>query len=240
MSQVDPATDPQVAFKRAAAVRAVEFVQSGMKLGLGTGSTAIYATRRIGEMLGSGELRDIEACATSRRKLAEAIRLGIPMLPDDLPCDLDLTIDGADEVDPELNVIKGGGGALLREKIVATSSRRLVVIADESKRVETLGRFPLPVEVVPFGVRSTARKIDRALEWAGCPGPKTIRVREARPFVTDNGNLIIDCALSRIADPERAAAALSSVPGVVCHGLFLKLAKRAYIGTSDGVSTITV
>ena len=121
MSQVDPATDPQVAFKRAAAVpAAVEFVQSGMKLGLGTGSTAIYATRRIGEMLDRGELRDIVAFATSKGTLAEAVRLGIPMLPDDLPCDLDLTIYGADEVDPELNVIKGGGGACC----VRRSSRR--------------------------------------------------------------------------------------------------------------------
>src|SRR5512137_2365790 len=133
MSQVDPATDPQVAFKRAAASRAVEFVQSGMKLGLGTGSTAIYATRRIGEMLENGELCDIVAFATSKGTLAEAIRLGIPMLSEDLPCDLDLTIDGADEVDPELNVIKGGGGALLREKIVAQVSRRVIIVVDETK-----------------------------------------------------------------------------------------------------------
>ncbi len=161
MSQVDPATDPQVAFKRAAAWRAVAFVQSGMKLGLGTGSTAIYATRRIGEMLESGELRDIVAFATSKGTFAEAVRLGIPMLSDDLPCDLDLTIDGADEVDPELNVIKGGGGALLREKIVAQVSRRVIIVVDETKPSPQLGtHWPVPVEVIPFGWRSQARYLE--------------------------------------------------------------------------------
>ena len=132
-----------------------------MKLGLGTGSTAIYATRRIGEMLDSGELRDIVAFATSKGTLAEAVRLGIPMLPDDLPCDLDLTIDGADEVDPELNVIKGGGGALLREKIVAQVSRRVVIVVDETKPSPRLGtHWPVPVEVIPFGWRSQARYLE--------------------------------------------------------------------------------
>jgi ribose 5-phosphate isomerase A len=224
--------------KARAAHAAVAEIDSGMKVGLGTGSTCAHFVGALAARARAG--LDVVCVPTSEQTRSLAAEHGLRLATLDDVIDLDVTVDGADELDGALNLIKGGGGALLREKIVATSSRRLVVIADESKRVETLGGFPLPVEVVPFGVRSTARKIDRALEWAGCPGPMTIRVREARPFVTDNGNLIIDCALSRIADPERAAAALSSVPGVVCHGLFLKLAKRAYIGTADGVSTITV
>ena len=209
MSQVDPATDPQVAFKRAAAWRAVAFVQSGMKLGLGTGSTAIYATRRIGEMLDSGELRDIVAFATSKGTLAEAIRLGIPMLPDDLPCDLDLTIDGADEVDPDLNVIKGGGGALLREKIVAQVSRRVVIVVDETKPSPRLGtHWPVPVEVIPFGWRSQARY----LESLGA----TYTIREqsdGSQFVTDSGNMILDCHFGPIADVRASGGRLRRAGG---------------------------
>ena len=224
--------------KARAAHAALAEIDNGMKVGLGTGSTAAHFVEALAARARAG--LEVVCVPTSEQTRKLAAELGLKLATLDEVIDLDVTVDGADELDGALNLIKGGGGALLREKIVATSSRRLVVIADESKRVETLGRFPLPVEVVPFGVRSTARKIDRALEWAGCPGAMTIRVREAKPFVTDNGNLIIDCASGSISDPERAAAALSSVPGVVCHGLFLKLAKCAYIGASDGVSTITV
>jgi ribose 5-phosphate isomerase A len=224
--------------KARAAHAALAEIHSGMKVGLGTGSTAAHFVEALAARARAGlEVVCVPTSEQTRKLAAEA---GLKLATLDEVIDLDVTVDGADELDGALNLIKGGGGALLREKIVATSSRRLVVIADDSKQVAALGRFPLPVEVAPFGVRATARKIDRALEWAGCPGPMTIRVREAKPFITDNGNLIIDCASGRIADPERAAAALSSVPGVVCHGLFLKLAKRAYIGTPDGVSTLNV
>jgi len=142
-------------FKEEASRRAVEFVRSGMKVGLGTGSTAIFATRRIAELLKTGDLRDILAFPTSKATAEEAVRLGIPMLPDDLPEDLDVTIDGADEVDPEMNLIKGGGGALLREKIVAQASSREIIVVDETKPSPRLGtRWPVPVEVIPFGWRS--------------------------------------------------------------------------------------
>jgi ribose 5-phosphate isomerase A len=231
MSQVDPATDPQVAFKRAAAVRAVEFVQSGMKLGLGTGSTAIYATRCIGEMLDSGELRDIVAFATSKGTLAEAIRLGIPMLPDDLPCDLDLTIDGADEVDPELNVIKGGGGALLREKIVAQVSRRVVIVVDETKPSPRLGtHWPVPVEVIPFGWRSQARY----LESLGAT--YTVRRQsDGSQLVTDSGNMILDCHFGPIADVRGLAAVLGARAGIVEHGLFIGLTTDLIVAGAGGI-----
>jgi ribose 5-phosphate isomerase A len=230
MSQVDPATDPQVAFKRAAAVRAVEFVQSGMKLGLGTGSTAIYATRRIGELLKSGELWDIVAFATSKGTLAEAVRLGIPMLSEDLPCDLDLTIDGADEVDPEWNVIKGGGGALLREKIVAQVSRRLIIVVDETKPSPRLGtHWPVPIEVIPFGWRSQARY----LESLGAT--YTVRQRDGGQFVTDSGNMILDCRFGPIADVRGLAAALGARAGIVEHGLFIGLTTDLIVAGAGGI-----
>ena len=231
MTQVDPATDPQVTFKRAAAWRAVAFVQSGMKLGLGTGSTAIYATRRIGELLESGDLRDIVAFATSKGTLAEAVRLGIPMLTDDLPCDLDLTIDGADEVDPELNVIKGGGGALLREKIVAQVSRRVIIVVDETKPSPRLGtHWPVPVEVIPFGWRSQAR----FLESLGA----TYKVRQPRAggqFVTDSGNMILDCDFGPIADVRELAATLGARAGIVEHGLFIDLTTDLIVAGVGGM-----
>ena len=231
MTQVDPATDPQVTFKRAAAWRAVAFVQSGMKLGLGTGSTAIYATRRIGELLESGDLRDIVAFATSKGTLAEAVRLGIPMLTDDLPCDLDLTIDGADEVDPELNVIKGGGGALLREKIVAQVSRRVIIVVDETKPSPRLGtHWPVPVEVIPFGWRSQAR----FLESLGAA--YTVRQqRDGGQFVTDSGNMILDCHFGPIADAHQLAATLGARAGIVEHGLFIDLATDLIIAGVGGI-----
>lgn len=228
MSQVDPAADPQVAFKRAAAIRAVDFVQSGMKLGLGTGSTAIYATRRIGELLATGQLRDIVAFATSTATWAEAVRLGIPMLTEDLPFDLDLTIDGADEVDPQLNVIKGGGGALLREKIVASLSRHVVIIVDSHKQVSQLGAFPLPVEVVQFAWKPLAERL------AGLGAQTVLRSgSDGRPYVTDEENFILDCAFSRIDDPVALAVRLDAMPGVVDHGLFVGLAHTVIVGCGD-------
>jgi len=223
--------DTEAQIKQAAATQAVELVQSGMKVGLGTGSTAIFATRRIAELLRAGRLRDIVAFATSKATEAEAARLGIPMMPDDLPHDLDVTIDGADEVDPELNLIKGGGGALLREKIVAQVSRREIIVVDETKPSPRLGtRWPVPVEVLPFGWRSQAR----FLESLGA----TITIRldhDGGQFATDSGNMILDCRFGPIADAPRLAAALNARAGIVEHGLFIGLADDLIVAGAQGV-----
>jgi len=231
MNQASTSSDPKAQFKEEAAKRAVQFVQSGMKIGLGTGSTAIFATRRIAELLKTGELRDIVAFATSKATAEEAVRLGIPMLPDDLPEDLDLTIDGADEVDPEMNLIKGGGGALLREKIVAQVSQREMIVVDETKPSPRLGtRWPVPVEVIPFGWLSQARYLESM--GAKC----TLRQnRDGKPFVTDSGNLILDCHFGPIADVRQLAAALDSRAGIVEHGLFVGLATDLIVAGASGV-----
>jgi ribose 5-phosphate isomerase A len=151
---------------------------------------------------------------------------------------LDLTVDGADEFDDDLNLIKGGGGALLREKIVATSSKKMIVIADASKHVKTLGAFPLPIEVVPFGLKATLWKIDSAFKHLQLSGPMTMRVKDGKPFVTDNGNFIVDCALKKIGNPHELSAILSGIPGVVDHGLFIGIAALALLATAEGVKTI--
>lgn len=218
-------------FKQAAAFRAVEFVQSGMKVGLGTGSTAIFATRRIAELLQTGQLRDIIAFATSQATDAEAHRLGIPMLPDDLPQDLDVTIDGADEVDPNLDLIKGGGGALLREKIVAQVSAREIIVVDETKPSPRLGtHFVVPVEVMPFAWRSQARFL-KALG-----ATYTIRQNRAgAQFVTDSGNMILDCNFGPIADAKKLADALAGRAGIVEHGLFIGLATDLIVAGANGI-----
>ena len=224
-------TDQQTALKQAAAHWAVRFVESGMKVGLGTGSTAIHATRRIAELLAAGELHGIVGFATSMATHAEARRLGIQMLGDDLPSDLDLVIDGADEVDPALDVIKGGGGALLREKIVAQASRRVIIVADESKLSPQLGTlWPVPVEVLPFGWRSQARFLESlGAAW-------TIRRNAGgSQFVTDSGNMILDCAFGPIADPAWLAATLGARAGIVEHGLFIGLTTDLIVAGSDGI-----
>jgi ribose 5-phosphate isomerase A len=231
MNQTLMSSDPQAQFKEEAGKRAVHFVQSGMKVGLGTGSTAIFATRRIAELLKTGGLSDIVAFATSKATAEEAVRLGIPMLPDDLPEDLDVTIDGADEVDPEMNLIKGGGGALLREKIVAQVSRREVIVVDETKPSPRLGtRWPVPVEVIPFGWLSQARYLESM-------GAKyTLRQnRDGKPFVTDSGNLILDCHFGPIADARQLSAALDSRAGIVEHGLFIGLATDLIVAGASGL-----
>jgi len=223
--------DTQTAYKQAAAHWAVRFVESGMKVGLGTGSTAIHATRRIAELLATGELHGIVGFATSKATHAEAVRLGIPMLDEDLPSDLDLVIDGADEVDPALDVIKGGGGALLREKIVAQASRRVIIVADAGKLSPQLGTlWPVPVEVLPFGWRSQARFLESlGAAW-------TIRRNAGgSQFVTDSGNMILDCAFGPIADPAWLAATLGARAGIVEHGLFIGLATDLIAAGSDGV-----
>jgi ribose 5-phosphate isomerase A len=223
--------------KKAAAEAALALVKSGMKLGLGTGSTARHFVDGVGRLVREGY--DLACVPTSEQTRAQAESLGIPLTTLEEQPHLDLCVDGADELDDHLNLIKGGGGALLREKIVATSSHRMVVIADASKHVRMLGAFPLPVEVVRFGVKATSWKIDRALQAAGCQGAMTLRVRDGKPFVTDNGNLIIDCALGRIPDPARLAGLLAVTPGVVDHGLFIGIATHAFVATPEGVKSLS-
>lgn len=231
MTQSTVSSDPEAQEKAAAAARAVAFVQSGMKVGLGTGSTAIYATRLIAELIQKGDLRDIVAFATSKATDEEARRLGIPMLPDDLPSDLDVTIDGADEVDPAMNLIKGGGGALLREKIVAQVSTREIIVVDETKPSPRLGtHWPVPVEVMPFAWRSQAR----FLESLGA----TYHIRQAHDgtqFMTDSGNMILDCHFGPIADAPKLAEVLANRAGIVEHGLFIGLATDLIIASANGV-----
>jgi len=210
---------------------AVRFVESGMVVGLGTGSTAIHAVRRIGRLMREGVLRSIVGFATSTATLREAEALGIPLLSDDLPCTLDVTIDGADEVDPALNVIKGGGGALLREKIVAQASRRLILVVDESKLSPQLGvTWPVPLEVMRYGFTSQVR----FLENLG--GSVHLRMRaDGTPYVTDNGNWIVDCRFGPIDDLPGLARALERRAGIVEHGLFLGMATDLVVAGARGV-----
>lgn len=223
--------------KRAAAAAAVDLVRDGQKLGLGTGSTANHFIDLLGARVKREKL-DIRAVPTSRESHARATAAGIPLTTLEETPYLDLTVDGTDEFDPGFNLIKGGGGALLLEKIVASSSRYMFVIADESKKVETLGRFPLPIEVVPFGFKATAWKIERALDLLGLRAKLTVRVRNGKPFRTDAGHIIIDAAIGRIGDPPALARLLKGIPGVVDHGLFINLCGRVLLGTSDGVKTL--
>jgi ribose 5-phosphate isomerase A len=220
--------------KRAAAERAAALVGDGMRLGLGTGSTAAHFVARLGERVRQG--LKIVGVPTSEATRAQAEREAIPLTTLDETPELDLTVDGADELDDELQLIKGGGGALLREKIVAAASRRMIVIADGSKWVMRLGRFPLPVEVVPFGLRATERAVQGAVRQAGCDGELRLRRgTNGEPFVTDGGHHILDAHLGHIDDPRALAAALAAVPGVVEHGLFLGLATGAILATEAGL-----
>jgi ribose 5-phosphate isomerase A len=230
-----PAKAPD--YKLQAAERALAFVEPGMKLGLGTGSTAAKFVDLLGVRVKSG--LDVICVPTSEATMAQALRQGIRLTTlDDEPF-LDLTIDGADEIDDRLRLIKGGGGALLREKIVATASDRMIVIADASKKVEMLGKFPLPVEVVRFGFRSTAKMVEMMAADVGCPGDIHVRVgADGNPFLTDGGNLILDLSMSRIAEPDVLAEMLRLIPGVVEHGLFLGLADAAIIAGPNGVEVI--
>ena len=220
-------------FKRAAAERALSFVQPGMKLGLGTGTTAEIFVELLAEKIPSG--LNIIGAATSKRTEEKALALGIPLRDLDELAPLDLDIDGADEADLDLNLIKGGGGALLREKIVAASARRMIVIADSSKLVDRLGVFPLPVEVLSFGHATTAQRIRNAAAALGYEGFAP-RLRDG--FVTDSGNLIYDCGFGAIRDVRLLAFTLNAIPGVVDHGLFLNLASMLVIAGADGVEVI--
>jgi len=223
--------------KRAAAARALEFVRPGMRLGLGTGSTARHFVELLGERVRAG--LDIIAVPTSQATKADAERCGIALTTLDDTAELDLTVDGADEIAPDLSLIKGGGGALLREKIVAAASARMIVIADASKMVGALGRFPLPIEVAPFGVKATERAIARKIAAGGTADRLSLRQgRDGHAFVTDGGHWIIDAALGRIDDPRAMADALAAIPGVMEHGLFIGLAQMAIVGGPDGVRIV--
>ncbi|OMF67477.1 ribose-5-phosphate isomerase RpiA [Paenibacillus sp. FSL R5-0766] len=212
--------------KQIAAERAAEYVEDGMKVGLGTGSTAYYAICRIGERVRDG--LNIQAVATSEASDKLAREWGIPIVPFDQIGRLDLTIDGADEVDPEFNLIKGGGGALLREKIVAANSDKLIIVADGSKAVQKLGKFPLPVEVVPFASEWTFQ----ALEQLGCK-PQW-RMDGQQRYLTDNGNLIADCHLEAIDHAADLNVQLNMLPGVVDNGLFVDMASTVILANADG------
>jgi ribose 5-phosphate isomerase A len=221
-------------WKREAAERAAALIESGMVVGLGTGSTAIFATRRLGELLKSGALRDVTGIPTSRATEAEARTLGIPLMSEEMPRDIDLTIDGADEVDPALNLIKGGGGALFREKIVAQASRRVVIVVDESKLSPNIGtKHSLPVEVARFGWKSQERFID-SLDGKPVLRPGT----GGKPYETDQGNWIFDCLFGPIADPVELALRLAARAGIVEHGLFCGLASEVIVAGDRGVREV--
>ncbi|BCW89797.1 Ribose-5-phosphate isomerase A [Alphaproteobacteria bacterium SO-S41] len=223
--------------KRAAALKALDFIADGQIVGLGTGSTAAHFVKALGERVKAG--LKITGVATSTAAEALAIEAGITLVGIDEVPHIDITVDGADEADRSFRLIKGGGAAHLREKIVAAASRRMIAILDDSKLVDALGRFPLPVEIVPFACKTTLRHIADAAVAAGCGG-NFIRLRggEAHPVITDNGNAIADLDCQSIPDPEALAAALSAIPGVVEHGLFLGLCSGLIIGTPSGVEVI--
>ena len=219
--------------KRAAGEAAALLVEDGMTVGLGTGSTAVWFV----QALAARNLK-LRCVATSRATEELAGRLGLTLMSLDEAGDIDLTVDGADEIGPGLSLIKGGGAALLREKLVWEASRRCVVIADAAKRVKTLGKFPLPVEVVAFGHTTTARRLFDALAECDLGAAPRLRIRDGAPVATDGGGLIYDIPCGAIPDPAALASALKSVTGVIEHGLFLDLAEEALIGVGGGVERI--
>jgi len=224
--------------KQEAAEMALEAVRPGMKLGLGTGSTAAFFVRALGERVRQGLSVRCVATSQATESLADSCGVTIEDLDDLLT--LDLTVDGTDEIDPGFCLIKGGGGALLREKIVACASERMIVIADQTKKVDMLGAFPLPIEVVPFAYRSTLRRLGAMLQSRGWDAPLVVRkTPNGEVFRTDNGNLIVDAHLQRIPDPETLEADLNSVPGIVECGLFVGIATQAYIASGDGIEKLT-
>lgn len=224
----------QVKLKQKAAERAVDFVQSGMVLGLGTGSTTLFALEYIGLRIKTGLLRDIVGIPSSFQTEKNAKELGIPLTNFDEHQEIDLTIDGADEVDPQLNLIKGGGGALLREKILAQSSRRNIIIVDEHKLSPKLGtHWPLPVELIPFAIKPVANYITSL-------GAKVIlrKKNDGSTYTTDQNNFILDCNFGPISNPEELALKLCNRAGIVEHGLFLGLATEVIVATQNGIRHI--
>jgi len=221
--------------KKKAAEEAAKYAERGMTLGLGTGSTAKYFIELLGARVAEGwPLRGVPTSEQTRH-LAE--RAGIEIINPDETTIIDLAVDGTDEADPQLNLIKGGGGALLREKIVANAARRFIIIADKSKRVAALGAFPLPIEIDAFAFGLTVKNIRAALSGLGF-GETSLELRasEGAPVRTDGGNLIIDCALGRIEDPKTLEAALGEIPGIIETGLFCRLADMVIFGDEDGVT----
>ncbi|WP_440983554.1 ribose-5-phosphate isomerase RpiA [Shinella sumterensis] len=220
-----------------AAEAALAHVEDGMRLGIGTGSTAEEFVRLLAEKVAGG--LSVEGVPTSERTARLCLELGVPLKSlDELP-ELDLTIDGADEVDGRLRLIKGGGGALLREKIVACASRRMIVIADESKVVETLGAFKLPIEVNPFGLVATRIAIEKLATRLGLSGAIDLRASGDGTFTTDGGHYILDASFGRIPDADALARNLNDIPGVVEHGLFINIASLAVIAGPAGARTLT-
>jgi ribose 5-phosphate isomerase A len=217
--------------KEAAGRAAAKLVRDGDIVGLGTGSTAYFVVVALGERVKAG--LKIIGIPTSVRTGDLARQLGIPLTTLDETPQIDMTLDGADEVDPRLNLIKGGGGALLREKVIATASKKMVVVADSSKVVPVLGKFPLPVEVISFARTVVENKI-----VALGASPKLRTKTDGSPYLTDNGNQILDCSFGKIADPAALALVLSDTPGIVEHGLFIGLAKVALVGRGDAVEEI--
>lgn len=219
--------------KRQAAEKAVESVESGMVLGLGSGSTAVHAVRAVGQRLQDGRLQNVVGIPTSDAVRTEAENCGLPLATLDEQPIIDLTIDGADEIDPHLNLIKGLGGALLREKVVAMASEQFVIVADHTKRVDQLGtRSPLPVEVIRFARRPVAAY----LETLGAQ--VVLREEGEQPFITDEGNIILDCFFEGLDDPVRLAQVIRAQPGVVEHGLFLGIATAAVVAAPSGVTVL--
>ena len=226
-------TDLEVLKAEAGAAAVDRFVRSGMRLGLGSGSTAAKMLDALGERLASGALADVAGVPTSAATAARCAELGIPLLTLEQAGELALVIDGADEIDPRLDLIKGLGGAHLREKVVAAAAREMVVVADETKIVGRLGeRAPLPVEVITFAL-PVAERLLRGLGWE-----PELRVDDGRPFVTDEGNRILHCRREEWVDPEALAADISQVPGVVAHGFFLGFASAAVVATREGVQEL--
>ncbi len=217
--------------KQLAAEKAVTYLEDGMTIGLGTGSTAYWAIEKIGEKVQKDGWK-LKAIATSVRSEEQARSLGIPIVDFSSVKLIDITIDGADEVDARLQLIKGGGGALLREKIVATNSIQMIVIADESKWVKTLGRFPLPVEVIHFGWE----RIFEKLQFLGCEAKR--RMNGTEPYLTDNGNYIVDCAFEEIEDPPALHESINAITGVVDNGLFIHIASKLVLGFNNGETRI--
>ena len=223
--------------KRLAAAKALELVTSGMRLGLGTGTTATHFVELLGARVADG--LKVICVPTSERTRNLAERHAIPLASiDDVP-ELDLTVDGTDEFDPKLRLIKGGGGALLREKIVAVAAKRMIVIADWSKSVVVLGKFPLPVEVNIFGLEVTRRMIVAAAKACGCEGELRLRLAPSgKPFVSDNGNFILDCSFGAIPRPDDLAERLAAIPGALEHGLFIGIAKAVISAGPAGIEVL--
>ncbi|WP_417309215.1 ribose-5-phosphate isomerase RpiA [Devosia sp.] len=224
-------------FKQQAAQAALVELRPGMRLGLGTGSTAKHFVDLVGREVANG--LEVVCVPTSEKTAAQARELGIPLTDLEATPELDLTVDGADEIGPGLALIKGGGGALLREKIVAAASKRMVVIADASKDVETLGAFPLPIEVNLFGFGATLQRLENVLKDFGAEGQAVRRVTDTgEAFTTDGGHAIVDALFGRIPQPEALSLALLDIPGVVQHGLFLNLCSRAYVAGPGGIKIV--